>query len=77
MSPTDKQKFKALLPALGAQLQASRSLMTAPIAPTPPMPAMTPIPLAASLAPLQSALRAQSEMLEKLVKLLGDIVEAS
>jgi hypothetical protein len=77
MSPTDKQKFRALLPALGAQLQASRSLMNAPISPTPPMPAMTPIPLAPSLAPLQSALRTQSEMLEKLVKLLGDVIEAS
>jgi aspartyl/asparaginyl beta-hydroxylase (cupin superfamily) len=77
MSPTDKQKFKAQLMGLSAQVQASRSLMTAAIPPTPPMPAMTPIPLTPSLTPLQSALRTQSEMLEKLLKVLGDVIEAS
>jgi len=77
MSPTDKQKYKAQVQALAAQLQGTKGLITTPIPPTPPMPQMVPIPLQPSLAPLQNALKVQSDLLERLIKLVGDVVESS
>jgi hypothetical protein len=77
MTPTDKHKFKAQVQVLAAQLQGAKSMLSMPIPPTPPMPQMVPIPLAPSLTPLQNALKMQSDVIDKLVKLLGDVIEAA
>ena len=77
MSPTDKQKYKVQVAALAAQLQGTKSMLAVPIPPTPPVPPMAPAMLQPSLAPLLGALRTQADLIEKLIKLVGDVVESS
>jgi hypothetical protein len=77
MTREDKQKFKAQLIAIGGQLQSSKALMGAPIPPAPPSPPGAPLMLQPALSPLLSALKMQSDAIDKLIKLVGDVVESA
>lgn len=77
MTPTDKQRIKALLPAVSAQIQASRSLIAVPTSPAIAPPGGGPVVLTAAVAPIQQALKAQADALEKLAKLISDLIELS
>lgn len=76
MSPTDKQKYKIQATQLVAQLAATKNMLNVPIPPAPP-PGPGPVMLQSSFNPLIGALKQQAEVIEKLAKLVGDVVDAS
>ena len=75
MTPIDKQVLKAQLNAVTALSQAVRSLAAAPIPPAISGPPGVPIILAASLNPLAQAVKTQADLVDKLIKLVDDLIE--
>jgi hypothetical protein len=77
MKDTDKQRIKGQLLGLSTQATSFKALLTVP--PPPVLAGMPPVPVLVgpALVPLTNALKIQSEVIDKLIKIVEDVVSKS